>query len=298
MRRALEEATAREQFDAVVCDFLFPAANMPDLAPVTLFQHNVEALIWKRRVEHTTGTLQRTYIELQRRRMEEFERSVCRAVRNIVAVSEQDARIMREQYGAKCVSAVPTGVDIDYFRRPSPAPERTADLVFTGSMDWMPNVDGAVWFVQEVLPRIRKQISGCTVAIAGRHPAAQLRSLAQEDPGIIVTGTVPDIRPWLWGSAVSIVPLRIGGGTRIKIYEAMAAGTPVVSTTVGAEGLDVEQGETILLADDPAEFADACITLLRDQRQAARISANAREMVSNRYSWEAVADVFERILLG
>jgi glycosyltransferase involved in cell wall biosynthesis len=295
MRSEIEALTAREKFDAVVCDFLFPAANMPDLSAVTLFQHNVEALIWRRRVEHATGPLQRWYLKTQARRMEKFEGDVCRAVRSIVAVSEQDADIMRREYGARRVSAVPTGVDIDYFARP-PQPERKADLVFIGSMDWMPNIDGAAWFVREILPLIRKQAPDCTVAIAGRRPTTELTALAARDSRIIITGTVADIRPWLWGSAVSIVPLRIGGGTRIKIYEAMAAGTPVVSTTVGAEGLDVTHGETILLADEPHDFADACIALLRDKAESARIASAAWERVSSRYSWDAVAAAFEGML--
>ena len=295
MRRKIEEVTTREKFDAIVCDFLFPAANMPDLAPVTLFQHNVEALIWQRRQQHATNPAARWYLATQARRMEKFEGEVCRAVRAIVAVSEHDAGIMRREYGAKRVSAVPTGVDIEYFARPSQA-EPKADLVFVGSMDWMPNVDGARWLVGEVLPLIRRKWPNCTVAIAGRRPTAELVAMAQRDPGIIVTGTVPDIRPWLWGSAVSIVPLRIGGGTRIKIYEAMAAGTPVVSTTIGAEGLDVSHNETILLADTPADFADACLALLSDRAEHGRIAAAAFERVSTRYSWDAAVTAFERTL--
>src|SRR3981081_1862320 len=128
-------------------------------------------------------------------------------------------------------------------------------------MDWMPNVDGVDWFLNEVLPLIRKRKPDCSVAIVGRTPPERLTNLQKEDSKIIVTGTVPDVRPYLWGSPVSIVPLRIGGGTRLKIYEAMAAKIPVVSTTVGAEGLDVCNGENIHIADLPAEFAECCVTL-------------------------------------
>ncbi|HZU27754.1 MAG TPA: glycosyltransferase [Bryobacteraceae bacterium] len=295
MRRQLHALLARQKFDAVVCDFLFPAANIPDLAPVTLFQHNVEALIWQRRLAQANNPLQRAYIGLQARRMERFEREVCRSVGSIIAVSEQDAEIMRREYGAARVSAVPTGVDTDCFRRPEQVDAKT-DLVFVGSMDWMPNIDGALWFANEVLPLIRKHVPECTLAVAGRRPAAEIQELARRDSGITVTGTIPDVRPWIWGARAAIVPLRIGGGTRIKIYEAMAAGTPVVSTTIGAEGLDVRNGDTILLADDAAGFADACISLLRRQEQAGRISGAARDLVSSRYSWDAVADAFEKLL--
>jgi sugar transferase (PEP-CTERM/EpsH1 system associated) len=295
MRREVQALLAREKFDAIVCDFLFPAANIPDLRPVTLFQHNVEALIWKRRHAQASGPLQRAYIGVQARRMERFEREVCRAVHSIIAVSEQDADIMRREYGAARVSAVPTGVDVDYFARP-PAVEAKADLVFVGSMDWMPNIDGARWFADEVLPLIRRRIPDCTLAIAGRRPAAEIQELGRRDPAITVTGTIPDVRPWVWGAKLAIVPLRVGGGTRIKIYEAMAAGTPVVSTTIGAEGLDVKDGENILLADDPAGFAEACVSLLGNEERARQQAAAARELVSSRYSWDAVAEVFERLL--
>jgi glycosyltransferase involved in cell wall biosynthesis len=295
MRREVSALVSREKFHAVVCDFLFPAANIADLAPVTLFQHNVESLIWKRRVAQSTGGLQRAYLRLQAERMQRFEREVCRSVRSIIAVSEQDAEIMRRDFGARRVNAVPTGVDVQFFRRP-PSPPAMCDLVFVGSMDWMPNIDGALWFCREVLPLIRARLPQCRLAIAGRRPSMELREAARRDPLITVTGDLPDVRPWLWGATAAIVPLRIGGGTRIKIYEAMAAGTPVVSTTIGAEGLDVAHGETILLADDAPAFAEACVSLLTDRAQAARISAAANGRVASRYSWDTVARAFEGLL--
>lgn len=297
MRREVQALLRRESFDAIVCDFLFPAANIPDLRPVTLFQHNVESLIWRRRLAQARDPIRRAYLRVQAKRMERFERDVCQSVRSIIAVSEQDAEIMRREFGAARASAVPTGVDVEYFRRP-PEVEPKADLVFVGSMDWMPNIDGAVWFVSEVLPLIRKRAPECTLAIAGRRPTAQLQELARRDPRITVTGTIPDVRPWVWGAKAAIVPLRVGGGTRIKIYEAMAAGTPVVSTSIGAEGLDVRNGETILLADDAAAFADACVTLLSDPERGRCVSSAAHELVATRYSWDAVAAAFEDLLIA
>lgn len=233
MRRKVEELL-RQPFDSVVCDFLFPSPNFARLERCVLFQHNVEATIWKRYVEHNSG-LKKRYFQLQARRMAEYEGQVCRAVRRVVAVSEADAELMRREYGVERVYAAPTGVDLDYFARPDGG-ENLADLLFLGSMDWMPNIDGVTWFAREVLPLIRAKRPDCTLAIAGRRPAAEVSRLAEGDSRIRVTGTVPDVRPWLFGSLVSIVPLRIGGGTRLKIYEAMAAGTPVVSTTVKPKG--------------------------------------------------------------
>ena len=160
----------------------------------------------------------------------------------------------------------------------------------------MPNVDGVLWFAREVLPIIRKRIPGCKVTIAGRLPPPEITRLAETDPAIEVTGTVPDIRPYLWGSAISIVPLRIGGGTRLKIYESMAARTPVVSTAVGAEGLTVHPPEDIRLGDSPEQFAGNCLELLGDDAARSRVAAAAWEMVSTHFSWEHAARRFEQIM--
>ena len=204
---------------------------------------------------------------------------------------------MRSLFGVTRVSEIPTGVDIDFFSRPASAPAG-ADLVFIGSMDWLPNIDGVLYFVREILPIIRRRRPECTLAIVGRTPSAEIEQLAKRDRNIQVTGTVPDIRPYLWGSSVSIVPLRIGGGTRLKIYEAMAAGIPVVSTTIGAEGLKVDPPDNIRLADDPQSFARDCLDLLADPGERARIAGSARQMVCAEFSWEAVSRCFEAILLA
>ena len=163
-------------------------------------------------------------------------------------------------------------------------------------MDWLPNIDAVQYFVADILPLIRKKKPDCTVAIVGRKPQDNILALAKYDPGIIVTGTVPDVRPYFWGSSISIVPLRIGGGTRLKIYEAMAARSPVVSTTVGAEGLPISSGETCSLADDPQDFADRCLELLADENRRKRMAQAAWELVSSSFSWEHASRRFEQIL--
>jgi glycosyltransferase involved in cell wall biosynthesis len=295
MKRQIEALTRREKFDSIVCDFLFPAPNMPDLGAAVLFQHNVEALIWKRQAVLAPSPLHRLYFRGQYNRMRRYEGEVCRAVKSVIAVSDADAEMMRSLYGAPRVAAVPTGVDLDYFAPPGePAP--AIDLVFVGSMDWMPNIDGIRWFADEILPIIRGARPDCSLTIAGRRPAPEVQRLAEKDPRIRVTGTVSDIRPYLWGSAVSIVPLRIGGGTRLKIYEAMAARIPVVSTTIGAEGLDIRNGEDIHIANSAAEFADRCLALLGDPAARTRMVNAAWEMLAARYSWEVVSRKFEELL--
>jgi glycosyltransferase involved in cell wall biosynthesis len=294
--RATVDRLRREiPFDHVVCDFLNSAPYFSDLSEVALFQHNVEAVIWERHAENAPTPLHRSYFRLQARRMAAYERKVCTSVKSVIAVSDGDAKKMRDLYGVTRVGSVPTGVDLEFFT-PQGQPHSDNDLVFVGSMDWMPNVDGILWFVDEVLPLIRKRQPQCTIAVVGREPGKDVANLAQRDSLIRITGTVPDVRPSLWGAKVAIVPLRIGGGTRLKIYEAMAARVPVVSTTIGAEGLDVSPGENILMGDTPAQFADACLRLLLDDAERRRVAASAWEHVSARHSWEAAATAFERLL--
>jgi polysaccharide biosynthesis protein PslH len=295
LTRQVDSLIRSEKFDAVVCDFLSTSPNVPDLGTAILFQHNVESVIWKRHAENGSG-LMKMYFQGQYDRMLRYEGRVCQAVKRIVAVSEGDARTMQSLYGVRDVTAVPTGVDLDYFAPPEPRPP-TTDLVFLGSMDWRPNIDGVRWFASDILPLIRRRRPECSLTIAGRLPTPEILRLAESDPRIHVTGTVPDVRPYLWKSAVSIVPLRVGGGTRLKIYEAMAARIPVVSTTIGAEGLDVRDGENIALADSPEAFAERCLGLLGDDAEARRKQAQAAwEMVSACYSWEVAARKFEQVL--
>jgi glycosyltransferase involved in cell wall biosynthesis len=295
LMRQVETLTRREKFDAVVCDFLASAANIPELNSAVLFQHNVESIIWRRHLECAPSPWHRAYCREQYEKMLRYEAGACRAAKKIIAVSDADARVLHSLYGASRVSSVPTGVDIAYFT-PACSTPPTQDLLFLGAMDWRPNIDGLHWFASQVLPFIRARRPDCSLQVVGRNPAADIRELARSDKRVHVTGTVDDVRPYLWKSAVSIVPLRIGGGTRLKIYEAMAAKIPVVSTSVGAEGLDVRDGENIFIADSPQDFADRCVALLDDSDARQRMAANAWEIVSACYSWQVVSRKFEQLL--
>ena len=297
MQKQIVALLQETQFDSVVCDFLSPAPNFPSLGQCVLFQHNVETMIWRRHAQNAPDPLRKFYFKAQAERMFRWERRMCREAAEIIAVSPQDAALMREMFGVGEVAAIPTGVDLDFFRRPADVQPK-ADLVFLGSMDWLPNIDGVEYFVREILPLIRKCLPECRLAVVGRTPSAAIRALAERNPGIQVTGTVADVRPWLWGSKVSIVPLRIGGGTRLKIYESMAAGTPTVSTSIGAEGLDVSHPANIRLADTPAGFAEQCIELLEDARERERLAAEALALVTAHFSWDVVTTEFERLLVA
>jgi sugar transferase (PEP-CTERM/EpsH1 system associated) len=240
MRRAVERAVAAGDVDVVVCDFLAPSLNVPDglAAPTVLFQHNVEAMIWERHAKVAANPVKKRYMAEQWRRMLRHEASECRRFDHVVAVSPQDAAVFRRDFGVRSVSDVATGVDTDYFR-PDGRPRRGGrELVFTGSMDWLPNEDAILWFAAEILPRVRARVPDATLTVVGRNPTAPVRALDGQG-GVTVTGSVPDVRPYLARGAAFVVPIRIGGGTRLKIYEAMAMERAVVSTAVGAEGLPV-----------------------------------------------------------
>jgi glycosyltransferase involved in cell wall biosynthesis len=189
---------------------------------------------------------------------------------------------------------VPTGVDTDYFA-PAASDPASRNLVFTGSMDWLPNEDAMLFFCREVLPLIRAEESGVTLTIVGRTPTPAVKRLA-EDPAVTVTGRVDDVRPYMKDAAVYIVPLRIGGGTRLKIFEAMSMAKAVVSTTVGAEGLPVTSGANAVLADQPQAFAREVVRLLRDVGCRHQIEAAARALVLEHYDWSAVAGSLEQAL--
>ena len=298
--RRVRELLDGGRFDAVVCDFLPPAANLPARlgVPSVLFTHNVEAEIWRRHVETAANPMKRALLTQQWDRMRKFEREALSRFDVVLAVSDADGETFDRLYpGAvrQPVHVVKTGVDTTYFT-PMPGHERRAHLVFTGSMDWLPNEDGMLYFVRDILPRIRDAEPDVTLSIIGRAPTPAVRRLADQ-PGVEVTGRVEDVRPHVAAGSVYVVPLRIGGGTRLKIFEAMSMAKAVVSTTVGAEGLPVTNGEDIALADDPGAFADAVVRLIRDNEQRQQMETAARRLVVDHYDWSAVADDFESALL-
>lgn len=294
LRRRLRRLCREHKVDVVVCDFLAPSINVPnDLGvPMVLFQHNVEAMIWERHAQVATHPLKKAYMTEQWRRMKRFEGNECRRFSSVVAVSTQDAEVFRRDYGVAEVPDVPTGVDTDYFVRQPEVPRTPGSMVFTGSMDWMPNEDGIAWFAEAILPRIRAAIPTATLTIVGRNPTPKVRALHAPEAGVSVTGSVPDVRPYLASHQLFIVPLRVGGGTRLKIYEGMTMGLPTVSSTIGAEGLPVVDGEHLVLADDPEAFAQACIALLNDQARCEAMGNAADSYVREHFGWDGVAKRF------
>ncbi|MFO0589833.1 MAG: glycosyltransferase [Polyangiaceae bacterium] len=298
---------ARHSYDVVVCDFLSPSANVPDRlsAATVLFEHNVETILWERTFKNEKNPAKRAYFYAQYLKMRAYERRLCHRYQAVAAVSTNDADAIRDMFRVSDVYPVPTGVDVDFFspltdparpNRPEKPAREKADLVFTGSMDWMPNEDAILYFAESILPRIAAAVPEVKVTVVGRNPTPKLKELAAREPRIVLTGRVEDVRPYIDRSSVYIVPIRVGGGTRIKIYEAMGMARAVVSTTIGAEGLPVKDGEEILLADEPDRFADEVVRLLRDEPARVKIEEAARKAVVERFGWDRATDALVQIM--
>jgi glycosyltransferase involved in cell wall biosynthesis len=279
--------------DVCVADFLVAVPNVPRnlSVPAVLFEHNVEYMIWKRLAEVETRPWRRALLTAEWQKMRLYEADACRRVARTIAVSEADRAVLSADAPGADVRAVPTGVDTTYFH-PNGTRDVAATLVFTGSMDWYPNEDAIIHFIDTILPTIRRDFPQISLAVVGRNPSERVKRAAAV-AGVEVTGTVPDIRPYVARAAVYVVPLRVGGGTRLKIFEALAMGKAVVATGVGAEGLPIVSGEHFLRADTPAEFAGAVTALLKDPALRRTLGSAGRRLVEERYSWATVARQFE-----
>lgn len=282
--------------DVVVFDFPHSAVLGPErlTVPSVLFTHNVEAEIFARHEQVVRDVVRRSIWRSQHRKMRDFEARVLRRFDRVIAVSKRDADAFRSEYGVTAVDTINTGVDLDYFTFAPPPASDTC--VFMGSMDWLANVDGIEFFMDEVWPLVVRDRPAAKMLVIGRSPPAALVARARERRlDWEFTGFVDDVRPWVRKGAVSVIPLRVGGGTRLKAFEAMALGCPVVSTDIGVEGLPVEPDTHFIAANDARTFADAVVALLADHRRATSIAAEARGFVEGNFSHLSVAREFERI---
>jgi glycosyltransferase involved in cell wall biosynthesis len=295
VREKLERCIAEALPDVAICDFLDAAINFPrSLGVLTvLFQHNVESEIWRRHASTCTGWLRRQVYQLEFAKMLRYEREMVRRFDHVIAVSENDRTLMSAWTEAARLSVVPTGVDLARFKPEEKAQPAAPLVVFVGAMDWEPNVEGVEYLCREVWPAVQAKVPGAQLRIVGRNPGPRTQRLVCSS--VQVTGSVPSVVEHLREAAVVVVPLRIGGGTRLKIYEAMAAGKAVVSTTIGAEGLDVKHGTDIWLADDADAFSSAVVKLLQDQEARHSLELAARTTAAQ-HDWSAVATRFRQIV--
>jgi polysaccharide biosynthesis protein PslH len=296
-RRTVRDLATRKRFDLVFCDFLQTAAPLRELStrPKVVFEHNVEFSLRRRKWEAAEEPLRRLVYGAEWKKTRRIEADVCRSFDHVITVSDDDRRTLERELGVSHTSTIPTGVDTDFFRPINDGPQ-PGRLVFVGSMDWDPNEDGAAWFLRQVYPRIRQVVPKVSFSIVGRAPSSRLRAIAEKEPGVEITGWVPDVRPYLGKAEVVVVPLRVGGGTRIKIPEAMAMAKAVVSTAIGAEGLPFRDGREIRIAKQPEQFAQAVVELLNNSPLRNSIAAAARDEVVNNHGWEAVVARVEQIL--
>lgn len=287
--------------------------------PRVFDDHNAEYVLQRTAFRSDAHNFRRwhaaLYSLIQWKKLQAYERHACRIADHVVACSETDANAIRTLMQVPSdagfpvrpttssgltvtpVTVIPNGVDTGHFV-PSvdvcAKPLSKLSMVFTGKMDFRPNVDGTLWFCGEILPRVRAQIPLAHVVIVGQRPAAAVGALAGK-PGVQVTGAVPDIRPFVADAAVYVVPLRMGSGTRLKVLEAMAMGKAIVSTQRGVEGIDVVPGRHALIADSPDGFARELVDLLHDPERRQALGRAARELVVARYDWRNIVGAFDTI---
>ncbi|MCZ7546294.1 MAG: glycosyltransferase [Anaerolineae bacterium] len=296
---ALAEVLSGAPFDVIHVEGIEMAAYMPALrqaqpkAAVIYDAHNAEHDLQRRVYQIDRADPKRwigaAYSFVQWRRLQRFERAACRQATHVLAVSEADAAALRRLESTAAITVIPNGIDVAAYAQPPahPVDLGPAALVFSGKMDYRPNVDAVLWFADRILPRVRAQVPEAQFVAVGQKPHPRLARL-RGAPGVTLTGWVPQVEPYLHAAAVYVVPLRMGSGTRFKALQAMAAGCALVSTTLGAEGIDATPGRELLLADTADAFAEAVAGLLRRPDRRADLGRAAQALVRRAYDWRAI----------
>jgi glycosyltransferase involved in cell wall biosynthesis len=293
---AIGDVAARGDVDLWQAEWTPYAQSLPKVkgAARLIMAHNVESEIWRRYWETELHPAKRWYIRLQWQKIEAFERRVFAEVDGVVAVSQPDAELIRRRFAVRRVDVVENGVDTAYFPFVAEASARNPhQLLFLGSLDWRPNLDAAQLLLSRIFPAVQTRQPLARLWLVGRNPPDSLRRLIGKSDGAELHADVSDVRPFLARSALLVVPLRVGGGSRLKILEALAAGLPVVSTRVGAEGLEVEDGRHLTLVDDTDCMATGIIAGLADQQQLVTMAERGRYLVEQQYDWRLLAERLE-----
>ncbi len=291
MRGEIRKQLEGNHFDIIQIDTI-ALAQYADLAPdlpKILVHQNVESGLLLRRSLNERNPIVRLYLFLQGHKLRNYERKVARKFDANVTVSEIDEREFRELVSGSEFEVVSNGTDVEYFTPKSMA--GSEKLVFTGGMTWYPNKDAMLYFCGEVYPLIKKRMPDVEMDVVGSSPPHRLQKIAEEDSSIKLHGHVDDVREYIHRAAVYVVPVRVGGGTRLKILDALACGKAVVSTSVGCEGLEVTPGENILIGDSSLEFSNQVVNLLKDERLRTKLGANGRKLVVEKYSWGRIGQI-------
>jgi glycosyltransferase involved in cell wall biosynthesis len=294
LQRLCVEITSTQSFDAILLSIvLLRRLPLPAGVPIIGDTHNVEFDVFRRMAARSDSVPHRHYARWQWPSMRREEQWCGRNVDLVLATSNRDRQVFETELGLKKVAVIPNGIDLAEFAA-SASPPQPATVVFSGLMSYYPNAQAVRWFLDAIFPIVRQKLPHVLLVVAGAAPPRWLRESAGDH--LEVTGRVADMRPYLARAAVVVAPLLIGGGTRVKILEAAAMGKPVVSTSLGAEGLDLRHGESILLADEPQAFAAHVISLLEDPQRAARIGTNARSHVAEHFDWNRIGERVSRLL--
>jgi glycosyltransferase involved in cell wall biosynthesis len=295
LRRTLARLAAGGPVDLWHCEWTPYAASLAGLpGPRLVVAHNVESAIWRRYAQTEQGLLRRWYIRRQAHKWQRFERDSLLRVERTVAVSDLDADRLREDFGVRQIDVVDNGVDTAYFH-PQKCDRDPRRLLFLGSLDWRPNLDGVVQLLDEVFPAVRALEPQARLCLVGRNPPAWLVRRAGEEPGVELHASVPDVRPYLASCGLMVVPLRIGGGSRLKILEALACGTPVVSTRIGAEGLCLEAGRHLTVVEGVQNLAPSLATAILNPAAVQQQALCGRQQVLRRYDWDVLADRLDAV---
>jgi polysaccharide biosynthesis protein PslH len=289
MQARLRRLMADHHYDLIHLDMLHlaPYMDLCGSTPVCLVEHNVEHVILDRRADTETRPLHKAYLRYQARKLKHFEARACGQAGHVVTVSELDAQQLRELSPGARVTSVPNGVDTEFFTA-GEQPHRPNSLVFVGGFTWFPNLDAIRYFCDEVLPLVTKVVPDLMLTVIGKQPDSAVVDEIARHPNVRLTGQVDDIRPYVDEAAAYVVPLRIGGGTRLKILDALSMSKAIVSTSVGCEGLNVTDGQSILVADTPQAMARTIIDIFQQPELAQRIGRAGRALVEREYDWRAV----------
>ena len=288
MQRAIDGLFANGSFDAVQLEstLVWPF-RFPEGTPLVLDEHNVDYETYARMREGTRSPVRKAFYLVEEGRVRRYVHDAWRRSSGLVLTSDREAEMAREVAPGAPTAVVPNGVDTDYFQ-PGTEPVVPRTLVFNGALDYRPNLDAALFLVDKVLPRIRETHPDAKAVIVGRGGAEEIGQLQR--PGVEVTGEVPDVRPHLERAEIVVVPIPAGSGTRFKVVEGLAMAKPMVSTAVGCEGIGVLDGEHLLVADAPADFAAAVVRLFDDAELGRRLGEAGREYVDREYSWRRAGE--------
>lgn len=261
--------------------------------PIVLREHNLETVFLERFMKSEPQPFVRWFVRFEAARMRSFEPSICKKFNRCIMITENEQLALRQLDPSIKTAVIPAGVETAMSPRNVIVKDHA--ILFLASLNWRPNIQGFQWFLDNVLPHVIKNYPSVLVTIVGKGDSGELSSLRH--PNIRYVGYVEDVSPYIVESTLAIVPLFAGGGMRIKILELFAHGKPVVSTSVGCEGIQVENGRELFIADSPVEFANSIINILKDNGLQKRLGTNGQELVRKHYSWEAVAEQLEQIYL-